>query len=47
MDGRTSDGIVMAIRHHSDPTYGVQFHPESFRFEHGMELLANFLKQSV
>jgi anthranilate synthase/aminodeoxychorismate synthase-like glutamine amidotransferase len=39
----TSGGILMAIRHETHRTYGVQFHPESFRTEHGQRLLANFL----
>ncbi len=38
------DGTIMGLRHITDPTYGVQFHPESFRSKHGMRLLANFLK---
>jgi anthranilate/para-aminobenzoate synthase component II len=34
----------MAVQHHAQPTFGVQFHPESFRTEHGSRLLANFLR---
>jgi anthranilate synthase/aminodeoxychorismate synthase-like glutamine amidotransferase len=35
---------VMAVRHRRFPIHGVQFHPESFLTESGIELLQNFLK---
>ena len=31
--------------HREHPTFGVQFHPESFRTPHGPLLLANFLRE--
>jgi anthranilate synthase component 2 len=34
---------IMGIAHRSYPTYGVQFHPESFLTERGVVLLRNFL----
>ncbi|MEN3033479.1 MAG: aminodeoxychorismate/anthranilate synthase component II [Aquificaceae bacterium] len=43
IQARSDDGEIMAIRHHSAPLFGVQFHPESVLSECGMELLANFL----
>lgn len=39
----TPEGVVMALRHRHHPTFGVQFHPESFRSPDGPRLLANFL----
>ena len=41
----TATGEVMGLRHVEHPTYGVQFHPESFRTEHGEQLLANWLRE--
>jgi anthranilate synthase component II len=40
---RTSDGVVMAVRHATRPVVGVQFHPESFMTEHGARIAENFL----
>jgi para-aminobenzoate synthetase component II len=39
------DGAVMALRHRRHATFGVQFHPESFRTTHGPALLANWLRE--
>jgi anthranilate/para-aminobenzoate synthase component II len=33
----------MAMRHRTQPTFGVQFHPESIATEHGLSLLDAFL----
>ena len=41
---RTSDGVVMSIRHRESPIEGIQFHPESFMTEQGMKILENFLE---
>lgn len=38
------DRSIMAIRHQTQPTYGVQFHPESILTEQGFALIGNFLK---
>jgi anthranilate synthase/aminodeoxychorismate synthase-like glutamine amidotransferase len=38
------DGEVMAVRHRSHPTVGVQFHPESVLTPEGPALLRNFLE---
>ncbi len=40
----TDDGVIMGVRHETDPVHGVQFHPESIASEHGHRILENFLK---
>ncbi len=40
----TSDGLIMALEHQSQPVFGVQFHPESIASECGHAMLANFLR---
>jgi anthranilate synthase/aminodeoxychorismate synthase-like glutamine amidotransferase len=40
----TGDGVLMAIRHRDHPTFGVQFHPESFLTPAGDLLLRRFLE---
>jgi len=40
----TSDGLIMALEHVSQPVFGVQFHPESIASAHGHALIANFLR---
>ena len=47
VDAWSEDQVVMAISHHSEPTYGVQFHPESFLSPYGSQLIANFLAESA
>ncbi|WP_374306841.1 aminodeoxychorismate/anthranilate synthase component II [Methylocella sp.] len=37
------EGEIMALRHASHPTFGVQFHPESILTQDGHRLLRNFL----
>jgi anthranilate synthase/phosphoribosyltransferase len=46
IEARTSDGVVMAIRHDEKPVYGLQFHPESVLTPEGTKILANFLDVS-
>ncbi len=40
---KTQDDEIMGIRHKEHPTFGVQFHPESFRTESGHTLIQNFI----
>jgi para-aminobenzoate synthetase component 2 len=40
---RTSDGVIMGVRHRDYPIEGVQFHPESILTGAGKKLLENFL----
>jgi para-aminobenzoate synthetase component II len=43
VSARTSDGVIMAVRHKSLAVEGVQFHPESILNEEGKKILKNFL----
>ena len=42
----TEDDEIMALRHRDFPIFAVQFHPEAFMTEGGMDMLANFLQQN-
>jgi anthranilate synthase component II len=35
---------VMVVEHEKLPLFGVQFHPESFATEYGLEIITNFIK---
>ncbi len=43
----SSDGVLMSLEHKELPVYAVQYHPESILSEHGLGVLANFLKHIV
>ena len=37
------DGCIMALTHNQDPTFGIQFHPESVLTPSGKTIIKNFL----
>lgn len=39
-----TDGSLMAMKHRSYPVYGLQFHPESFASQYGLEIARNFIR---
>lgn len=43
VSARTSDDVIMAVRHKKFPVEGVQFHPESILNQDGKKILKNFL----
>jgi anthranilate synthase component II len=44
VDAKSAEGLIMGMRHRTHPTFGLQFHPESFRTPLGLDLLRNFLE---
>ena len=42
---KTSEGLIMAIRHKQYMIYGLQFHPESILTNQGFQIIKNFLNE--
>ena len=40
---KSEENIIMSFKHQTLPIFGVQFHPESFMTEFGLDLLRNFI----
>ena len=43
----TDEGMIMAIKHHNYPIFGLQFHPESIGTHDGRIIMRNFLEMEV
>lgn len=43
VSARTSDGVIMGVRHRSYPVEGIQFHPESILTTEGPKIIRNWL----
>ena len=47
MSACAEDGVIMAVRHRTDPVEGFQFHPESILTDDGEALVAAFLRRTA
>lgn len=42
---RTSNNLIMGVKHNEYPLYGLQFHPESILTKYGFQIIKNFLNE--
>jgi len=47
ISARTSDGVIMGVRHKDRPHNGLQFHPESVLTPDGKKLISNWIEDVV
>ena len=43
---KTQNNEIMAFKHNKNNIFGIQYHPEAYLTEYGLEVLGNFLKIS-
>lgn len=47
IEAENAAGLIMGIRHKTQPIFGVQFHPESILTPMGIHLLQDFVEQCI
>jgi len=46
VEAENGGGVIMGMRHHELPIFGIQFHPESILTPHGKTLLEGFIAET-